>query len=61
MTSTGTAGASGASEGTQGNGDSQLPSISADGRYVAFSSLAGNLVNGDTNAADGILVHTMAV
>ena len=25
-----------ATDGTQGNGDSFLPSISADGRYVAF-------------------------
>ncbi len=37
------------SSGTQGNSDSYLPSISADGRYVAFSSYASNLVSGDTN------------
>ena len=39
------------SGGTQGNGDygSYLPSISADGRYVAFDSDANNLVSGDTN------------
>lgn len=33
----------------QANGDSYLPSISADGRYVAFASVASNLVRGDTN------------
>lgn len=36
--------------GAEGNGDSSGPSISADGRYVAFESLATNLVAG-TNAA----------
>jgi Tol biopolymer transport system component len=38
-----------ASDGTQGNGASHLPAISADGRYVAFTSFATNLVPGDTN------------
>jgi Tol biopolymer transport system component len=37
------------SNGTQGNRESFSPSISADGRYIAFSSNASNLVNGDTN------------
>ena len=49
-----------ASDGTQGNGRSGYydgPSISADGRYVAFDSAAGNLVSGDTNAAEDIYVH----
>ena len=36
------------SNGTQGNGPSGSPSISADGRYVAFQSFASNLVSGDT-------------
>jgi len=40
------------SSGTQGNGLSQDPSISADGRYVAFGSSANNLVSGDTNGQD---------
>ena len=35
--------------GVQGNGDSVQPSISADGRYVAFSSVASNLVSGGTS------------
>jgi Tol biopolymer transport system component len=38
-----------ASDGTQGNNNSYNPSISADGRYVAFYSDASNLVSGDTN------------
>ena len=39
------------SSGIQGNGDTDDPSISADGRYVAFASFASNLVPGDTNGA----------
>ncbi|MDX6242917.1 MAG: hypothetical protein QOE76_640 [Frankiales bacterium] len=35
--------------GTETTGDSTEPSISADGRFVAFDSDAGNLVPGDTN------------
>ncbi len=38
------------SAGEQGNDDCHNPSISYDGRYVAFSSHATNLVAGDTNA-----------
>ena len=38
-----------ASDGSQGNGNSFRPSISGDGRYVAFYSYADNLVVGDTN------------
>jgi Tol biopolymer transport system component len=37
------------SAGAQGDSDSVTPSISADGRYVAFASFASNLVPGDTN------------
>ena len=44
--------------GVQGNGDSsQRPSISADGRFVAFSSDASNLVPGDTNGVDDVFVR----
>jgi len=46
-----------ASGGTQGNGDSGCPSISADGRYVAFQSYASNLVPGDTNEVGDVFVH----
>jgi Tol biopolymer transport system component len=45
------------SAGVQGNGDSFSPSISADGRYVAFESFATDLVPGDTNAVFDVFVH----
>jgi hypothetical protein len=38
-----------ASDGSEANGYSGAGEMSADGRYVAFSSLAGNLVPDDTN------------
>lgn len=37
------------SSGTQGNNHSDFASISADGRFVAFNSIASNLVPNDTN------------
>ncbi len=40
-----------------GNGASELPSISGDGRYVAFESSARNLVVGDTNGRTDIFVY----
>lgn len=46
-----------ATDGTQGNATSFVPSLSADGRYVAFWSGASNLVPGDTNGADDVFVH----
>jgi Tol biopolymer transport system component len=45
------------STGVEGNGESRWPSISSDGRYVAFSSIATNLVAGDTNGSEDIFVH----
>jgi len=42
------------SAGVEGNNNSFRPSISADGRYVAFGSNASNLVAGDTNGSDDI-------
>ena len=45
------------SAGGEGNNYSRFASISADGRYVNFRSLAGNLVPGDTNARYDIFVH----
>jgi len=45
------------SSGAEANGDSFAPAISADGRYVAFSSSASNLVPGDTNGVDDIFVR----
>jgi Tol biopolymer transport system component len=41
---------------TDGNDGSYEPSISADGRYVAFASFASDLVAGDTNAAEDVFV-----
>src|SRR6266481_3566753 len=46
-----------ASDGTQGNGASVVPTISADGRFVVFRSNAGNLVAGDTNGAGDVFVR----
>ena len=40
------------SSGGQGNGTSSVTAISADGRYVAFRSVASNLVAGDTNGQE---------
>ena len=45
------------SSGQEGNGMSVQPSLSADGRYVAFVSLADNLVEGDTNSVSDVFVH----
>jgi Tol biopolymer transport system component len=44
-------------DGAQGNDFSYQPAISADGRYVAFRSLADNLVPGDTNNQPDVFVH----
>ncbi len=45
------------SGGEQGNFASYQPSISADGRYVAFTSTASNLVPGDSNGTNDIFVR----
>src|SRR4028119_1826408 len=45
------------SAGNQGNGGSDNPSISADGRFVAFTSVASNIVPGDTNNTSDIFVR----
>lgn len=45
------------SDGSQGNMDSEIASVTADGRYVAFVSEASNLVTGDTNAEADIFLH----
>ena len=44
-----------------GDGDSTSPSISADGRYVAFVSSATNLVEGDTNGVSDVFVRDTCV
>jgi Tol biopolymer transport system component len=45
------------STGEQGNSYSDSASISADGRYIAFTSNANNLVASDTNNRPDIFVH----
>lgn len=46
-----------ATDGTQGDGDSRYPAVSRDGRFVAFESLAANLVDMDENEASDVFVH----
>lgn len=43
--------------GAAANGNSIFPSISANGRYVAFASTANNLVPGDTNNRQDMFVY----
>jgi Tol biopolymer transport system component len=43
--------------GSQANGGSEAPAISADGRFVAFVSGASNLVPSDTNGQGDVFVH----
>ncbi len=45
------------SAGSEGNQQSERSAVSADGRFVAFVSLADNLVPGDTNNEADIFVH----
>ena len=45
-----------ATDGTQADGWSDLPAISADGRWVSYRSGASNLVADDTNAADDVFL-----
>ncbi|MGE5248758.1 MAG: hypothetical protein ACM3QS_00965 [Bacteroidota bacterium] len=47
------------SRGMQANNGSYNPSISADGRYIAFWSLASNLASGDTNGQLDVFVHDL--
>src|SRR5262249_48820830 len=48
-----------ASDGPKANGDSFVPAINADGRYVAFFSVGSNLVPGDTNNTTDTFVRTI--
>ncbi len=43
--------------GVPGNGVSAVPSISSDGRFIAFQSDASNLIAGDNNGVTDIFVH----
>ena len=44
-------------QGNQGPSNFSNPSISPDGRFVAFASPASNLVSGDTNASEDVFVR----
>ena len=44
-------------DGGETDGASFTPSISADGRYVAFASAASTLVAGDTNSTEDVFVY----
>jgi Tol biopolymer transport system component len=46
-----------ATDGTQGNGASTLVSLVGNGRYLAFSSRATQLVSGDTNGALDVFIR----
>ena len=46
-----------ASNGNPGNNVSRDPSVSANGRYVAFASFATDLVDGDTNGTSDVFVR----
>ena len=48
-----------ATNGKSGAGTSDQPSISADGRYVAFRSDAADLVTGDTNGQSDVFVRDL--
>lgn len=45
--------------GIQGNSVSTLPALSADARFVAFSSFASNLAPGDTNASWDVFIRDL--
>ncbi|MCC6409337.1 MAG: PD40 domain-containing protein [Planctomycetes bacterium] len=46
--------------GIQANDGSYGPFVTADGRFVAFSSYATNLIAGDTNTAADVFVHNVS-
>ena len=48
------------SAGVEGDGNSLDVTFSSDGQIVTFSSLATNLVAGDTNGAQDVFVHVVA-
>jgi Tol biopolymer transport system component len=50
-----------ASDGTVANDRSEIPAISADGRYIAFVSVANNLVLNDHNAATDVFLRDTCV
>ena len=51
--------ASVSSSGVGGNADSGTPTMSADGRFVVFDSVATNLVSGDSNNASDVFLRDL--
>lgn len=49
-----------APDGTPGSSESDYPSISADGRFVAYYGKSPNLVPGDTNLREDVFVHDLS-
>ncbi|MCH2105012.1 MAG: hypothetical protein MK291_00055, partial [Planctomycetes bacterium] len=47
------------SSGGSANGDTEQVTVSANGRYVAFTSNASDLVAGDTNGIEDVFVRDM--
>ncbi|MDH2428313.1 S8 family serine peptidase [Sphaerisporangium sp. TRM90804] len=47
-------------ESAEGDGSTELPSLSADGRFVAFQSTSANLALDDTNRRSDIFLHDRA-
>ncbi len=50
-----------ASSSAQGNERSSSPSLSFDGRWLAFESRASNLVTGDTNSAQDVFLRDLSL
>jgi hypothetical protein len=50
-----------ASDGTQADGTSYTPAISADGRYITYISDATTLVTGDTNESTDVFLYGLPV
>jgi Tol biopolymer transport system component len=49
----------GGATGAKGNGNSDHPEISADGRYVAFASISSNLHPGDSDSLSDVFVRDL--
>src|SRR5204862_3741251 len=51
--------ASVSTQGAEANLFSDFPSISSDGRFIAFNSVASNLIVGDSNNETDVFLHDM--
>ena len=60
LTANTTVRASVTSAAARGNGHSEAPTISANGRFVAFESVATNFIASDTNGVADIFLHDMS-